>query len=94
MMPMSWFWRKGDVALLRLVGQQRVKWNPARGEVLAHFLAELFQNLFAVAIFLHQRQAAADAAVHADRLAKDGQIQALDQDNDPDKNQNIDQRSG
>ena len=45
--------------------------------MLGHLLAELIKHLFAVATFVEHIQTAVDLAVHADRLAKDDKVGAL-----------------
>jgi hypothetical protein len=59
--------------------------------VLAHLLAELASTSSRLAPLFQHRQAAVDAVVQADRLAEDGQIDALDQAEDADEDADIDE---
>jgi hypothetical protein len=54
------------------------------------FLAELFQNLFAVRVLFQQRQAAADFRVQADRFAENDQVDPVDDHDDRDEDHEID----
>jgi len=82
--------REGDIGLLGLGGQDRIKRDAAGLEVLAGLLAQLFQHLLARAAFFQQVEPAVHPGVEADRLAEDQQIEALDQQQDRDEDQGVD----
>ena len=83
---------EGDGGLLRAVGEDGVKRDAARIHVLAHFLAQLFHDLFAVVALFQHFQPAVDPVVEADRAAEGGQVHPLDQHDDADEYQPVDER--
>ena len=60
--------------------------------MLAQFLAQLLQHLFAAAALFHHFQAAIDLIVQPNGFAKGYQIDAFDQHHHTDKDQDIDDR--
>jgi hypothetical protein len=86
------FGRKRDVRFLRLVGDQRIEGHAHAALVLPHLLAELRQHVLAARALFQHRQPPVDAGVQADRLAEDGEIDALHQHQDADEDADIDER--
>ncbi len=84
--------RESDVGLLRLRREDGVKGNALGFQVLAGFLAQLFQNLFALPAFLQKGKPAVHLVVERDRLAEEQQVDAFDKEQDGDEDQGVDDR--